>query len=104
MVAQKPEAAVLRKYGFVVIERAIFETEDEMAGDAIPLCNLCHLTVGEVLACKGTQREKAMHQAFLMAHRHLLSAQRVSQEQGGANQQDNGQPEPGTFYDCHIPK
>ena len=54
VIAQKPEAAALRKYSGIVIHGAIFEAEKHTAGYAITLGYLCDLTVCKELAFHST--------------------------------------------------
>src|SRR5947207_14930613 len=100
MVVQKPETTALRKYGLVVIERTIFEAKDQMARDAITLCNLGHLAVGEAFAFKSAQREKAMHQPFLVANRDLLSTKNFGWERVATGHKEAKQPNRGKFNLC----
>src|SRR5205085_10906573 len=89
MVAQKPEAATLRKDSLVVIKRTIFEAENQMAGNAITLCDLCHLAVGEALASRGRRARKACLKPSLWPHGNrsrvqALGAGRVAEGQASS--------------------
>jgi hypothetical protein len=96
MIAQKPESASLREYGRVVIDRTILKAKNQTAGDPVTLCYLSHLTIRKALAVKGTQCQKAMHQAFHVAHGDLIGRQQHRVESRGAGQWGREQPKPET--------
>src|SRR5439155_10638361 len=89
VIAQKPEAAALRKYSGIVIHGAIFEAEKHTAGYAITIGYLSDLTVCKELAFHVTERKKAITQTFQMTYRYPFSRLRICLEQRDTCQQDN---------------
>ncbi len=60
MIAHELEGGSLRKYGRVVIERAVLEAKSQPAGDPVTLSDLSKLTVCEARAIKSAQCQKSV--------------------------------------------
>ena len=93
MIAQNPEGASLREYGRVVIDRTILKAKDQTARHPVTLCDLGHFTVCKALAIKGAQCQKAMHQAFHVADRDLITNERDCLEHAGQQDCQHAKPE-----------
>ena len=60
VVVQEAEGTALRKYGSLIADRTVPETEHEVVGNAIAVSDLDQVSVGEGVALQRAQHEKAV--------------------------------------------
>ena len=72
-VGDEPEVAALRKDCSFIVDRAIFEAEEQARGNPITADDLEEVTHREHAAFIRTQRKKAVESSLHMAHRYGLS-------------------------------
>ena len=60
VVVQEAEVTALRKYGSLIADRTVPETEHEVVGNAIAVSDLDQVSVGEGVALQRAQHEKAV--------------------------------------------
>ena len=60
VVVQEAEGTALRKYGSLIADRTVAETEHEVVGDAIAMSDLDQVSIGEDIALQRAQHEKAV--------------------------------------------
>ena len=97
-IADQLKVAPLRKHGGLVVQRTIFEVEQQVAGDAIISRVLNEIAIGQDTALGQAQREKAMHESLHMSYDDGLCGCNTSPDQDGP-----GQREEETIFEFHIP-
>jgi type II secretory pathway predicted ATPase ExeA len=66
VVAHNPEGIALRKDDGLLVDGAVLETKNEMAGYPIAMRHLCDLALGESFAFQRAQDKKAVYESFGM--------------------------------------